>query len=237
MTRRTWSDEDEAYLLSHFNTSTLEDLAKALGRSPDAVKRRYQQVSSRSVDTPELTPELQWVLARAGSPTPRPLRKIKGASARTAATPIYMPTSNKRGGNAFRNTKTGLRADLGITVRSGWEANVLRVLKSYQIEAEFEPKVFQYPVQRGNRAYTPDIYLPATDEWIEIKGWLDNASKIKIRRFKRHYPREFAKYTMIIGSSSKAARTFCSDLGVPTVLFYEGFSRSFKSQIKTWEGR
>lgn len=236
MTRRFWEPEDDAYLLQHYSSSSVEDLAQKLDRSPEAVKKRYYMVHRNATVNDDLSLEMKWVLARAGSPQPKALKKIKGASSVTSATPIYTPKS-RRGGNAFRNTNTGFRPDLGFTVRSGWEANILRILKSYSIEAEFEPKIFQFPVKRGNRAYTPDIYLPGTDEWIEIKGWLDNASKVKIRRFKRYYPQEFSKFTMIIGSSSKAARAFCLELNVPQVLFYDNFSSSFKSLINNWEGR
>jgi len=97
--------------------------------------------------------------------------------------------------------------------------------------------VFRYPIKRGNKAYTPDIYLKNTDEWIEVKGYLDKNSEIKLKRFKKYYPDEFAQLTMIIGKSSKKAREFCKELGVPQVLHYEEISKLFKERISTWEGR
>lgn len=57
---------------------------------------------------------------------------------------------NQRG-NAYRNTKSGLREDLGISMRSNWEANIARIYNAYKIEFEFEPKVFTFPIKRRNK--------------------------------------------------------------------------------------
>lgn len=184
---------------------------------------------------PREEPEKPWVLQRAKrKPKPRTLKAKPG---------MYIPGPSvvwkghdKRGGNAFRHTHTGRREDLGLTVRSNWEANFLRILKRYGIKYEYEPSVFYYPIKRGNKAYTPDIWLPTTDEWVEIKGWLDKNSEIKLKRFKRYYPDEFSRLTMVIGQSKKT-REFCEQLEVPYVLGYEKLSRLFKDEIKEWEGR
>jgi hypothetical protein len=60
---------------------------------------------------------------------------------------------------------------------------------------------------------------------------------MKLKRFKKYYPDEFAQLTMVIGRSSKKNREFCEELGVPQILFYENMSKLFKSRIPTWEGR
>ncbi len=54
-------------------------------------------------------------------------------------------------GNVYQNTKTGYRKDLGLNFRSRWEANLARVLQAYEIEFEFEPKVFTFPVKKRNK--------------------------------------------------------------------------------------
>lgn len=54
-------------------------------------------------------------------------------------------------GNAYKNTKSGFRKDIGINVRSSWEANFVRVLNLYKIDFEFEPIVFSYPIKRRNK--------------------------------------------------------------------------------------
>lgn len=179
-----------------------------------------------------LEPELQFFLDRTNRKAPRKPRKVQSSVVtRTAATAGF------KKGNPFAHTRTGFRVDIGLNVRSGWEANVLRILKSYDIAYEFEPMIFTYPIKRGNRAYTPDIYLNDTEEWIEVKGYFDKASQVKMRRFKKYYPDEFAKLTMVISKSSKASREICAQLGVPTVLFYEELSRLHKPRLVNWEGK
>lgn len=221
-----WTEEENKYLLSNYNKQDAEFLMKVLGRSGDAINKHYLRLLAKEVEKPPL--ELDFFLSRAGRVDPKRLRKKKGS----------VETKNLgqwKKGNPYSHTRSGFRADLGINVRSGWEANVLRVLKSYEIPYDFEPKVFRFPIKRGNKAYTPDIYLH-TDEWIEVKGYLDKNSEIKLKRFKKYFPDEFASLTMIIGKSSKA-RDFCEELGVPCVLFYENISKLFKDKISTWEGR
>lgn len=54
-------------------------------------------------------------------------------------------------GNAYKNTKSGYREDLGMTVRSNWEANIARIYNAYEVEFEFEPKVFTFPIKRRHK--------------------------------------------------------------------------------------
>lgn len=224
-----WSEDEDRYLLANFDKHDADFLAKVLDRSKLAVEKHYRDLQQREAEKP--LPELEFFLSRAKRTAPKRLRKKKGSIDSSKL------GSYKGRGNAYAHTKSGYRADLGLNVRSGWEANTLRILKSYDIPFEFEPKVFYFPVKRGNKAYTPDIYLPKTDEWIEVKGYLDKNSEIKLKRFKKHYPDEFAQLTMVIGRSSKKNREFCEELGVPRVLFYENLSKLFKDRIPTWEGR
>lgn len=58
-------------------------------------------------------------------------------------------------------------------MRSSWELAVAYdYLDSKEIKFEYEPESFVTPFG----AYTPDFYLPETDEWIEVKGlWRPNA--------------------------------------------------------------
>ncbi|NBP58205.1 hypothetical protein EBU71_17050, partial [bacterium] len=57
----------------------------------------------------------------------------------------------------------------------------------YDIDFEFEPTVFAFPIKRGTKAYTPDFYIKEKNIWVEVKGFLDPKSKIKLKRFKRYY--------------------------------------------------
>lgn len=173
---------------------------------------------------------LRFFQDRGARKTPRKVTRVEDA------TVIAHPGSNLRGGNAFRHTKTGFRTDLDLVCRSGWEANVMRILTAYGIEFDFEPMVFTFPLKRGIRGYTPDIFLPKTQEWIEVKGFFDDASRIKIKRFRIYHPDHFANLTVITGKKSRSIEV-CEKLGVPRVLFYDDLSRLFKEKIINWEGR
>lgn len=147
------------------------------------------------------------------------------------------PHHQKKGhrGNAYRNTRSGFRKDIGHVCRSSWESNVCRVLFVHGINYQFEPVKFEYPIKRGNKSYVPDILLTDSNEWIEVKGYLGNDSKIKLKRFKRYYPEEFNKL-IVITSNNKDSLEFFQAIGVPTVLLYKDFKDYFKSKISNWEG-
>jgi len=143
----------------------------------------------------------------------------------------------KGSGNAYRYTKTGFRKDLEMNFRSSWEANLARVLNLYKIEFDFEPTVFPFPVKRGTKAYTPDFFLRRNDDWIEVKGYLDDKSKIKLKRFKRYYPEEFSRLTCVIGKYSNAAKNFMNELEVPRIIFYEDIRDTYADYLIYWEGK
>lgn len=94
---------------------------------------------------------------------------------------------------------SGFRKDLGIYVRSIWEANYARYLtelvRAGQVLSwEYEPRVFEFErIRRGTRSYTPDFLVQFNNghhEWHEVKGWLDPKSKTKLKRMARYYPGE-----------------------------------------------
>lgn len=64
-------------------------------------------------------------------------------------------SSKPKRGNAYQHTKTGFREDLGLTLRSNWEANFARILTVYKIKFDFEPTVFAYPIKRRNERLHP----------------------------------------------------------------------------------
>lgn len=105
----------------------------------------------------------------------------------------------RRWSNPHARGVKGIRDDLhGIYMRSRWEANVARFLDVLvmcgHIERwEYEPQVFHFPVKRGNKTYTPDFLVhPVGGDhyWLEVKGWMDKPSRIKIKRFGIHFPKE-----------------------------------------------
>lgn len=88
--------------------------------------------------------------------------------------------------------KGGKRKDVNNQYfRSSWEANIARYFNFIKEKWEYEPKTFYFEnIKRGVRSYTPDFYLPKQNKWIEVKGWMDDKSKVKLKRFKKYYPEE-----------------------------------------------
>jgi hypothetical protein len=91
-----------------------------------------------------------------------------------------------------------MRDDLGIYVRSSWEANYARYL-NWLVERKqiagwaFEAETFEFPVHRGTRAYTPDFKVVELDGghyYVEVKGHMDERSQVKLARFARYFPYE-----------------------------------------------
>jgi hypothetical protein len=102
--------------------------------------------------------------------------------------------------NAYSRTKSGKRADLDNRFfRSSWEANYARYLNFLKAQGEivaweYESQTFVFHgVTRGQLTYTPDfklIYADGSYEWHEVKGWMDDKSKAKLKRMAKFYPDE-----------------------------------------------
>lgn len=101
--------------------------------------------------------------------------------------------------NAYSRTKSGKRKDLNnMFFRSAAEANYARYLKFAGVKFKYEYKTFYFEgIKRGTVSYTPDFYIPTEDKYIEFKGWLDKKSITRLRRFKKYYPAEFLKMSII----------------------------------------
>jgi hypothetical protein len=81
--------------------------------------------------------------------------------------------------------------------RSRWEANYARYLewmkKQGQIKSwEHEPKTFWFEgIKRGCLSYLPDfrvIDFYGNETYHEVKGWMDDRSKTKIKRMAKYHP-------------------------------------------------
>jgi hypothetical protein len=102
-----------------------------------------------------------------------------------------MPLKSRRVGGRYSHGTAGKRADLGgLFVRSRAEANYARWLTWHSMVWEYEPRVFRFPGVRSGRnmAYRPDFYLPLEDRYVEVKGYLDRDSQVKLRRMAKHFP-------------------------------------------------
>ena len=99
----------------------------------------------------------------------------------------------------YSRGKQGKRADLNnIFFRSSWEANYARylnflILKNIIHHWEFESDTFWFDeIKRGTRSYLPDFKIWDTIDsipyYVEVKGWMDDKSKTKLKRMKKYFP-------------------------------------------------
>lgn len=117
---------------------------------------------------------------------------LQALSDRTSARHALDPAT----ANPYSRTKSGVRPDLGIFVRSAWEANYARYLNWLQARGdierwEYEPETFWFEaIRRGVRSYRPDfkIWEKGRVYFVEVKGWMDDKSKTKLRRMKKYHP-------------------------------------------------
>ena len=98
--------------------------------------------------------------------------------------------------NRYKNGNYNINGN-DIFFRSSWEANYALYLdfliKQKQIKSwTYEKDVFIFKkIKFGTRSYRPDfkIYnLDNTFEYHEVKGYMDNKSKTKIKRMAKYYP-------------------------------------------------
>lgn len=128
-----------------------------------------------------------------------PKSKVNSKKYRDELSTRFSALAAKRpAANAFSRTKKGFRDDIGISVRSAWEANYARYLnwliaKDGKIEKwEYEPETFWFEkIKRGCRSYKPDFRITFTDgkvEYHEVKGWMTPRSKTALKRMSKYHP-------------------------------------------------
>lgn len=161
------------------------------------------------------------------------LAKSKNAITRKLAELDGKPLPGKKN----KKSLIGKRKDLDNQFfRSRWEANCCRYLKYKKIKYFYEPKTFVFTgIKKGTLSYLPDLYLPDTDEYIEIKGQLTLQGKTAIRRFKKFYPKEFKKLRAIVGRKGTAAEKFFKQLEVPILHYFSNLDKQYKNEIPYWE--
>ena len=96
--------------------------------------------------------------------------------------------------------KGGYREDLKQYFRSKMEANIARYYNFIKVNWFYEPREYEFDkIKRGTRYYKPDFYLAAPIRlFTEVKGWFRKIDKIKLKRFKKYYPKEFSRLRFII---------------------------------------
>jgi hypothetical protein len=146
--------------------------------------------------------------------TPEALAKISAASLRHAASmtaerrvEITMKSMRTRAANGTlappRNGTTWKAAwrEIGGVrkfYRSKWEANYAYYLQwlkdgGHIADWKHEPTTFWFEgVKRGTVSYLPDFWVKensGAEAYHEVKGWMDDRSKTKIRRMAKYHPK------------------------------------------------
>lgn len=142
---------------------------------------------------------------------------------------------SKQQGKKNKFSRIGKRKDLGLFLRSSWEANVARWLLYNKTPYIYEPQGFIFEgIKHGTVSYAPDFLVDGS-YWLEVKGMLKNQDKTRIRRFKKFYPNEYAKLKCIPGAPNTAADNFFKEMGVPVLAYYRDLNKQFRSVIPNWE--
>lgn len=110
--------------------------------------------------------------------------------------------NNPMFGKPSPHRKGGFRKDLGHYVRSAWEADFARILKLHNLNYKYEPRVFRLIKPNGEIIhYTPDFYIKSNNTFYEVKGWLHDLDKEKIKLFQEQHP----QYNLVMISATKFA--------------------------------
>lgn len=107
----------------------------------------------------------------------------------------------------YSSAKGGYREDLKCYFRSTWEANFARILNFQNRKWEYECKTFQL---EDSLSYTPDFYIEDENVFYELKGRLDERSKLQLGLMKEKYPEVIVN--LIEGESYNKLRLEFKDL-------------------------
>jgi hypothetical protein len=71
----------------------------------------------------------------------------------------------------------------GVDLHGKWELKYAQWLDNNRVKWMRCKQAFEYTFENKTRRYTPDFYLPDTDEYIEIKGYKTNKDIAKWSQF------------------------------------------------------
>lgn len=146
----------------------------------------------------------------------------------------------------FARTKKGVRKDIHPTYsfNSATEANFARILDFVGAKWKYEERAFKFEGYKNKPfVYIMDFEITGKKKlpdglehgFYEIKGYMNAASRNKLRRLKKCYPEEFKRTTVVIYNKYKKKDIeFCEKLGY-RYLFYDKLSDKYEPLIPTWE--
>ena len=86
-------------------------------------------------------------------------------------------------------------------MRSSWELDYARFLDYTRLKWEYECATFPLSVDGERTSYTPDFYLPDSNEYVEVKGYYSDKNKKKMQVFFDTYADTYVR--MIFESEMK----------------------------------
>jgi len=95
-----------------------------------------------------------------------------------------------------------------IEMRSSWEMLYAVYLDCKGVDWKYESKAFTLKLEDRTFSYTPDFYLPATDEYVEVKGYFSKHNKRRMKLFASQYPD--VKLSMVFSSEINDIRAYLS---------------------------
>ena len=193
--------KQSASLMGHTTSQETKDkISKAnLGKPKSATHRQSLSIAHAGVP---LSSEHRKSLSKAKTGKPHPIREeVKPkrlAKFRSTMLSRYGSSSHPNSGNG----KVGFRLDLGHNCRSTFEANYCRYLIHSGIQYQYEPQAFNIKLpDNRTTTYTPDLYFPSSNTWLELKGYLSPEAAAKMELFKKQYPNE--RFSMLMQSSNE----------------------------------
>jgi hypothetical protein len=187
--------KEELGYLYHLQKMSTNELSVHYGVSKGTI---YNWMKSLGVSTRTLGKAIS--ISQTGRPASEARKSAIGRAHKGKRCPWMVGTQNpihKNSTSGMHYSKSGKRDDIGIYVRSRWEANYCRYLTHLQKEGrikkwEYEPRTFVfYGVTRGCVSYLPDFRLTYPDgsiEYIEVKGRETSKDRTKWKRMAKFYP-------------------------------------------------
>lgn len=149
---------------------------------------------------------------------------------------------------SYAKMRKGIRKDIHseYSFKSATEANFARILNRLEAEWTYEEHTFAFSAfgyKTKPFVYIMDFEIKKSNPgaavlpvgFYEIKGYMTGSARNKLRRLKKHYPKDAEKTTIVIYNKSKKEDiAFCEKLGYKYI-FYSDLVLAFSASIPGWE--
>lgn len=210
-----WTESKIAFIIDNFRCMSYSELTEHVGFCADAIHRKLREhgLKKNISDVWKYRPHPRGMLGKHHSPdvcigmSERMIQDWNDPDSTYNSEKFKQKQSDNmtrrrattKQSNPYSRTRGGKRHDLNDQYfRSSWEANFARYLNLLIkngdiIKWEYEPDTFDFTeIKRGIRSYTPDFKVFDTADaepyYYEIKGWMDDKSKTRLKRMAKYHP-------------------------------------------------